>query len=77
MKKYIFILIVISQIPCFASQIIVGLRSNKLIVKNIWERNNGELKHFLYIYNKTQKEITLEICKLPQKLYVLKVDKNV
>ena len=61
MKKYIFILIIISQIPCFASQIVVGLSSKNIIVKNIWERNSGELKHFLYVYNKTQKEINLEI----------------
>lgn len=61
MKKYFLILFSVFQIQTYANQIPIGLNTKNIISWNFWENNNGKLKHYLCLYNKTQKEIKIEI----------------
>jgi hypothetical protein len=61
MKKYFLILFSVFQIQVHASQIVVGLNTKNITVWNFWENNNGNLKHYLCLYNQTQKEIKIEV----------------
>lgn len=61
MKKYIILLLISFQLKSFAGQIEVGLTSNNVFTWSIWENDKGQLKHFLYLNNKTQKEVKIQI----------------
>jgi hypothetical protein len=61
MKKYIILLLIMFQLKSFAGQIELGLTSANVFTWSIWENDKGQLKHFLYLNNKTQKEIKIQI----------------
>jgi hypothetical protein len=61
MKKYIFLLLIVFQLKSYAGQIAVGLTSNNVFTWSIWENDKGQLKHYLYLNNKTQKEVKIQI----------------
>lgn len=61
MKKYILLLLVAFTIRSFGGQIPVGLTSDNIFAWGVWENDKGVLKHYLYVYNKTKKEIKLQI----------------
>ena len=51
MKKYLLLLLLL-PFSGWASQIVVGLRSDNLISWSVWERQGNSLKHFLLLYNR-------------------------
>lgn len=61
MKKYIILSLIIFQLQSYASQIALGLTSNNVFTWSIWENDKGQLKHFLYLNNKAQKEVKIQI----------------
>jgi hypothetical protein len=61
MKKYVILLLIIFQLKSFASQVPVGLTSNNVFTWSMWENDKGQLKHFLYLNNKSQKEVKIQI----------------
>lgn len=61
MKKYIFYLLLACTMQSLAGAIPVGLTSDNLVAWGGWENEKGVLKHYLYVYNKTKKEIKLQI----------------
>lgn len=61
MKMYFLILFSLLQIQALGSQIVVGLRAKNTVIWHFWENKNGHLKHYLYLYNKTQSETVIDI----------------
>jgi hypothetical protein len=60
-KKYVLFLFILFAVKSFAGQIPLGLTSDNLFAWGVWENEKGVLKHYLYVYNKTKKEIKLQI----------------
>jgi hypothetical protein len=61
MKRILFILLMLGQLPALASQIVVGLRSDNLLSWGVWEREGTRLKHYLLLYNKGSQPLTVTI----------------
>lgn len=61
MKKCLLLLLVVLTVRVFGGQIPVGLNSDNIHAWGVWENEKGVLKHYLYVYNKTKKEIKLQI----------------
>ena len=61
MKKYfcLFALLVVFKVN--AGAIGLGLNSSNIYAINVWENNKGQLKHYLYIYNKSDKHVKIQI----------------
>lgn len=61
MRKVLLLLFLLGQLPALASQIVVGLRSDKLISWGVWEREGTTLEHYLLLYNKSSQPLNLVI----------------
>lgn len=61
MKKILLISILFYGLNSYSSQIVIGLVTDDIIAWNIWECYEGELKHFLILYNKDFKRKNIEI----------------
>lgn len=61
MKKYICLLVVLLVVRINASALGLGLNSAAVYAISVWENNKGQLKHYLYIYNKSDKHVKLVI----------------
>ena len=68
MKKILLIFILLYGLNSYSSQIAIGLVTNDLIVWNIWEYNDGELKQYLILYNKDfkRKDIKIKLKRLKE-----------
>lgn len=61
MKKYLFALLLLGQLPALASQIVLGLRSDNLISWDVWAREGTTLRHYLLLYNKSAQPLNVTI----------------
>lgn len=61
MKNYILLFLISVTVKTFAGQIPVGITSDNIFTWGVWENDKGVLKHYLYVYNKTKKEVKLQI----------------
>ncbi len=59
--KNCFLILFLAFTIQLSAEIPVGLTSNNIFTWSVWENDKGVLKHYLYIYNKTKKEIKLQI----------------
>lgn len=61
MRKVLLLLFLLGQLPALASQVVVGLHSDKLISWGVWEREGTTLTHYLLLYNKSSQPLHLVI----------------
>lgn len=61
MKKILCLLALLAVLKIDASTIGLGLNSPNVYAVNVWENNKGQLKHYLYLYNKSDKHVKLVI----------------
>ncbi|HET6228159.1 MAG TPA: hypothetical protein VFF27_17900, partial [Bacteroidia bacterium] len=61
MKKYLSLLALVLIVKAHASTIGLGLNSTNIYAISVWENNKGQLKHYLYLYNKSDKHVKLVI----------------
>ena len=61
MKKILSLLALLIILKVNASAIGMGLNSPNIYAVNVWENNKGQLKHYLYIYNKSEKHVKIVI----------------
>jgi len=63
MKKYVSLLaLFFVVVGAYAGeQLVMGLTSKNLYALGVWENNKGQLKHYIYIYSKSQKQVKLVI----------------
>lgn len=60
MRKYLFVLLLLTQLPARASQIVVGIWSKSLLAWDIWERDK-QLTHHLLLRSAASQPVTVEI----------------
>jgi hypothetical protein len=61
MKKYFSLFALFLIVNTHASTIGLGLNSTNVYAVSVWENNKGQLKHYLYLYNKSEKHVKLVI----------------
>lgn len=61
MKNFLIILFSLLIVRSIAGTIPVGINSEKIFAWSVWENEKGVLKHYLYVFNKTKKEVKLQI----------------
>lgn len=61
LKKCFVLFILVLTVKSYAGTIPVGLTTDNLFAWSVWENEKGVLKHYLYIFNKTKKELKLQI----------------
>ena len=61
LKKYLILFLLAITIKIQAGSVPVGLTSDNIFAWSVWENDKGVLKHYLYVFNKTKKEIKLQI----------------
>lgn len=59
--KYLFLFFIAISIQSSAAQLTLGLTSENIYAWSVWENDKGVLKHYLYVYNKSKKELKLQI----------------
>ena len=65
MKKYaslfVLVILIIKSHAGNPNTLGLGLNSSNIYAINVWENNKGQLKHYLYIYNKSEKHVKILI----------------
>lgn len=61
MKRILLIVILLISLKSYSSQITIGLNTKNIVAWNIWEYQDGELKQYLFLYNKDIEGMNIEI----------------